>query len=386
MDPTKTVKTPVGAVIEPTYDVSGVPPHYDVPTPDFGALNGPVHLDSNESAFGTSKAAQEAYAGCADLHRYPDIGAKSLREALARHYGLDPDRIILGAGSGEVIHSLGHAYLCPGDEVIFSQHTFGAYNVISRLNGATPVPIPEVDWTADRTGMAEAMNDRTRLLCLANPDNPTGTYLDETGVCALQAALPRHAILLHDETYSQFATQSDFPNGLGLVDEFENVVVTRTFSKIFGLAGLRLGWAYAPPAIADVLRRYKGPFNVSAPAEAAATAALADTGFIDHSVQHNSEWREYLTKEFKGIGVEVPPSASNFIMLLFPEDEGRTAADAQKFLLDRNIFLQPLVRWGIPNGIRMTIGLEEENKRVLAAMSEFMGLNRPGSGIHEPET
>ncbi len=376
MDPTKTVKTPVGAVIEPTYDVSDVPPHYDVPTPDFCALDGPVRLDSNESAFGTSKAAQEAYAGCPDLHRYPDIGAKSLREALARHHGLDADRIIPGAGSGEVIHSLGHAYLCPGDEVIFSQRTFGAYNVISRLNGATPVPIPELDWTANPAGMVDAMNDQTRLLCLANPDNPTGTYLDETDVRALLATLPRHAILLHDETYSEFATQSDFPDGLGLVDEFENVVVTRTFSKIFGLAGLRLGWAYASPAIADALRRYKGPFNVSTPSEAAAVAALADTEFVNRAIKHNKIWRERLATEFSKLGLAVPESASNFVMIIFPDHPGKSATDAQKFLVDRNIFLRPLAGWGIPQAIRMTIGTEEENTHVLATLTEFMELNR----------
>ena len=166
--------------------------------------------------------------------------------------------------------------------------------------------------------MADAINDQTRLLCLANPDNPTGTYLGETDVCALQAALPQHAILLHDETYSQFATQSDFPDGLGLVDEFENVVVTRTFSKIFGLAALRLGWAYAPPAVAGVLRRYKGPFNISTPSEAAAVAALADTAFVNRAIKHNKIWRERLVTEFSQIGSSGPRKCVQLCHDYFP--------------------------------------------------------------------
>ena len=358
-----------------TYDVASVPPHYDVPTPDFDAIENAVRLDSNESAFGTSQAAIAAYRDCADLHRYPDIGAKTLRESLAKHHNLDPDRIIVGAGSGEVIYSLGQAYLSPGDEIIFSEHTFGIYDTIARLNGATPVPVPERAWTADPDGMMVALGEKTRLVCLANPDNPTGTYLADRNVRRILDNLPGNALFLHDETYAQFATQPDFPDGFKLVNDFKSVIVTRTFSKIFGLAALRLGWAYTSPAVADVLRRYKGPFNVSAPSEAAAVAALGDTKFIERSVRHNMTWRQKIATYLPEIGLKVPDSASNFIMILFPEDAGKTAGDAQKYLLQQNIFLRPLARWGIPDGIRMTIGSDEENQRVVDALTAFMTRN-----------
>ncbi len=354
------------------YDVSAVPSHYGVPTPDYDAIKNVIRLDSNEAAFGASRQALAAYANYADLHRYPNISAKSLRETIANHYGLDRDRIIVGAGSGEMIYDLGQAYLRPGDQVIYSQHTFSIYDVITHLNGATPVLVPESNYTADADAMVNAITSDTRMLCLSNPDNPTGTYLNESNVRRIQSKLPADAILVHDEAYSQFATQSDFPDGLKLVDEFDNLVVTRTFSKFFGLAALRLGWAYVAPAVADILHRYKAPFNVSAPSEAAAVAALFDVEFADRAVQNNTLWRKTLTGAFSRLGLEVPESAANYIMLLFPEDPGRSAAEAQKFLLSQNIFLRPLTHWGIPNGIRMTIGTKEENETVLAALTEFL--------------
>lgn len=359
----------------PAHDVSGVPLHYDLPMVDRDERRETVRLDSNEPAFGTPESARRAFAACGELHRYPDIGARSLREALAEHYGLDANRIIVGPGSGEVIYSLAQAYLRPGDQVIFSAHTFDIYRVVSCLNGATPLPVPETGWKADVEGMAQAVSGSSRLLCLANPDNPTGTCLDERAIRRLHAALPRHGLLLLDETYAHYATQEGFPNGLELVDRFENVVVTRTFSKIFGLAALRLGWAYASPGVADILQRYKGPFNVSSPAEAAAIAALSDRAFLDNAVQHNARWRARLTQAISALGLLVPESAANFVMMLFPEDSGKTAALAHEFLLERNIFLRPLARWGIPRGIRMTIGQDHENQRVLTALTEFMTRN-----------
>lgn len=359
-----------------SFDVSAVPPHYDVPGTGQSGLDTAIRLDSNESAFGTPEPARRAFASVSELHRYPDIGARSLREALAKHYDLDPERIIVGPGSGDVIYSLGQAYLRPGERVIFSRRTFDIYRVISCLNGAAPVPIPEKDWKADAEAMVAAVSRSSRLLCLANPDNPTGTYSTERSIRRVRDALSDQAILLLDETYCHYATQPDFPDGLRLVDEFENVVVTRSFSKIFGLAGLRLGWAYASPTVADVLRRYKGPFNISSPAEAAAIAALSDRAFHENAVRHNAAWRDRLTRAFSTLGLGVPESASNFVMILFPDEPGRTADEAHDFLRSRDIFLRPLAKWGIPRGIRMTIGQDRENEEVLAALTEFMSPDR----------
>ena len=359
-----------------SFDVSAVPSHYDVPGAGRGDLDNAIRLDSNESAFGTSELARLAFASVPELHRYPEIGARSLREALAGHYGLDPDRIIVGPGSGDVIYSLGQAYLQPGEEVIFSEHTFDIYRVVSCLNGATPVRVPERQWKADADAMVDAVSSSSRLLCLANPDNPTGTYLSGESIRRIRDALSERAILLLDETYCHYATQPDFPNGLRMVEEFENVVVTRSFSKIFGLAALRLGWAYASPAVADVLRRYKGPFNISSPAEAAAIAALSDGAFVENAVRHNAGWRDRLTEAVSTLGLGVPESAANFIMILFPERPGRTAGEAHDFLSSRNILLRPLARWGISRGIRMTIGQDRENEAVLAALTEFMSPDR----------
>ena len=235
----------------------------------------PIRLASNESALGPSPMAIAAYRALADeIHRYPDGGSVDLRAALGRYHGLDPERIVCGAGSDELIALLIRAYAGVGDEVLYSRHGFLMHPIGARSVGATPVAVPEQDLTADVDGFLARVTDKTRIVFIANPNNPTGTYLSAEQLARLHRGLPRHVVLAIDAAYAEFVNRNDYEPGIALVNRADNVVMLRTFSKIYALAGLRLGWAYCPPAIADVLNRIRGPFNVSLAAQAAGVAAV----------------------------------------------------------------------------------------------------------------
>src|SRR5438067_7813705 len=241
----------------------------------------PIRLASNESALGPSPKAIAAYKALAgEIHRYPDGGAAELRAALGRHHGLDPARIVCGAGSDELIALLQRAYAGPGAEVLYSRHGFLMYPIGAKAVGATPIAVPEQALTADVDGFLARVTERTRLVFVANPNNPTGTYLSAEEVARLHAGLPANVVLAIDAAYAEFVNRNDYEPGIGLVNRAENVVMLRTFSKIYALAGLRLGWAYCPPTVADVLNRIRGPRNVNAAALAAGVAAGADIGAV----------------------------------------------------------------------------------------------------------
>lgn len=333
----------------------------------------PIKLSSNESPFGPSPKALEAFAAAAkDLVKYPEGSARVLRAAIGGRYGLDPDRIVAGAGSDDVLMLLGHAYLAPGDEVIFSTHTFTLYRIIALTAGAVPRPIEERHWRADVDAMIAAMSERTRMIYLANPDNPTGTYVDAAGIDRLIAALPERALLVLDGAYAEYATMPDFPDGFALVDRHPNVVATRTYSKIHGLAGLRLGWGYMARDIADVLHRIRGPFNVSGPGLAAGIAAIEDVAFETMVRDHTIRWRDWLTQAIGGLGLEVVPSAANFVLVAFPSTPGRTAGEADAFLQLRGIIVRRLTKQGLPDALRITVGLEDENRLVVDVLADFL--------------
>jgi histidinol-phosphate aminotransferase len=330
-------------------------------------------LSSNETPLGPGNAAREAYAAAAGrLELYPDGSATSLRRAIAVHHGLDASRIVCGAGSDELLSLIAYAYLSPGDEAVYSQHGFLVYPIATRAAGATPVAATETNLTADVDALLACVTARTKLLFLANPNNPTGTYLPVDEVRRLHAGLRPDILLVLDAAYAEYVRRKDYEAGLELVADADNVVMTRTFSKIHGLAGLRLGWMVGPPGVVDAVNRIRGPFNVGAPALAAGAAAIADDAHVEASVAHNERWLAWLTDELSGSGLAVTPSVGNFLLVRFPRTEGKTAADADAFLTARGLILRRVEGYGFPDALRLTVGPEEANRLVAAALADFM--------------
>lgn len=332
----------------------------------------PIKLSSNETPLGPSPKAIEAYAAVgASLERYPDGPSTELRQAIGRAYGLNPDRIVCGCGSDELLNLLAHAYVGPGDEAIFTEHGFLVYRIVTLGNGATPVVAPEKNHTTDVDAILARVTPRTKIVFLANPNNPTGTYIPFDEVRRLRQGLPGNVLLVIDAAYSEYVRRNDYEAGIELVATTENTVMTRTFSKIFGLAALRLGWAYCPQAIADVLNRIRGPFNVTAPAIAAGIAAIEDKAHVERSVAHNDEWLPWMTGEVEKLGLQVTSSVGNFILIHFPDGREGGAAAADEFLKSKGIIMRRVAGYGLPNALRMTIGTAEENRATAAALAEF---------------
>jgi histidinol-phosphate aminotransferase len=335
-----------------------------------------IKLSSNETPFGPSPKAVEAYLAAAEsLSRYPDGSARALREEVASLYGLDADRIVCGAGSDELLNLLACAYLGPGDEAIYTEHGFLVYKIAILARGAKPVVAPETDLTANVDNILARVTPATRLVFIANPNNPTGTYLSFDEVKRLRAGLPQDALLVLDAAYAEYVRRNDYEAGIELVATTSNTVMTRTFSKIYGLASLRLGWAYCPSAVADALNRIRGPFNVSGPAIAAGVAALRDRAHVQRAAEHNELWRGRMADALSRLGLEVTPSAANFLLLHFRRGNGKSAPKADKFLHDRGIILRRVDEYGLPHALRMTVGTEADNRAVLDALGSFMGAN-----------
>jgi histidinol-phosphate aminotransferase len=333
----------------------------------------PIRLASNESALGPSPKAIAAYRALAgEIHRYPDGGAEGLRRAIGERHGLDPAHIVCGAGSDELIALLLRCYAGSGDEVLYSRHGFLMYPIGALSVGATPIAVPEQALTADVDAILAHVTERTRLVFIANPNNPTGTYLSIAALERLHAGLPRHVVLAIDAAYAEFVNRNDYEPGVNLVDRAENVVMLRTFSKIYALAGLRLGWAYCPPAVADVLNRVRGPFNVSAPALAAGVAAVEDVEALERARAHNDRWLLWLSERLGVLGLPLTPSVANFVLACFPEEPRRNADAAFAFLQSRGILTRQMHAYGLPQHLRITIGTGPENEAVVAALAEFM--------------
>src|SRR5215212_4246426 len=333
-------------------------------------------LSSNETPLGPSPNAIAAYKAVADhLEDYPDGSASALREAIGKAYGLDPARIVCGTGSDELLNLLAHAYLGPGDEAIHTTHGFLVYPIATLGSGATPVVAAEKDHTADIDAILAKVTERTKIVFLANPNNPTGTYVPFDEVKRLHAALPKHVLLVIDAAYAEYVRRNDYESGIELVAISENVVMTRTFSKIYGLAALRLGWLYAPAHVTDALNRIRGPFNVNAAAIAAGVEAIRDTAHVERSRQHNEKWLDWLTQEIGKLGLMVTPSVGNFILIHFPETKGKTAKDADALLTSRGCVLRAVGAYHLPNALRMSVGTEEANRLTVATLAELMGKN-----------
>ena len=328
-------------------------------------------LSSNEGALGPSPKAMAAYAkAAAELHRYPDGDTTKLRAALGRHYGLDPARIVCGAGSDEILNLLVRAYCGPGDELLYSQYGFLMYAINALGVGATPVAAPAKGYGSDIDAMLAAVTDRTRIVCLANPNNPTGTYVTKDDVRRLHAGLPKNVLLIIDAAYAEYVSRNDYDSGVELVDQAENVVMTRTFSKIYGLGGFRLGWMYGPAGIVDVMSRLRQPFNVNLAAQIAGVAALDDISHTDASRTNNDIWLPWLSTELTKLGLEPVPSVGNFLLVGFGSKERAVAAN--EWLMNDGLIPRLVAGYGLPEHLRITVGTEAEVKAVQASLARFV--------------
>ncbi|MHC8491928.1 histidinol-phosphate transaminase [Thalassospira sp. SM2505] len=334
-----------------------------------------IKLSSNEGALGPSPKAMEALRNTASrLHRYPDGGCDLLRHKLAEKYGLEFDQLVCGAGSDELLTLLIRAYAGPGDEVLYSQHGFLMYPIAAMGVGATPVTAPETNMTTDVDALLAAVTDKTKIVFVANPNNPTGTYITDAEMKRLRDGLREDIVLVVDAAYAEFMTgQEDYSAGEELVKAGNNTVMTRTFSKIYGLGGIRLGWCYAPPAIADVLQRLRNPFNVPLPTQEAGVAALEDDDFVNECVRHNAETLAWFRDEINAIsGLKAHPSYGNFVMIEFPTVEGKDADAANDFMMARGVIPRKIGAYGLSQMLRVSIGTKEEMEICLQTIKDFV--------------
>ena len=331
-------------------------------------------LSSNETPLGPSADAIAAYRTAGEhLEDYPDGSASALRDAIGAAFGLDPDRIVCGAGSDDLLNLLARAFLKDGDEAIYTTHGFLVYPIAIMGTGAKAIAAPEKDFTANVDAILSAVTPKTKMVFLANPNNPTGTYVPFDEVKRLQKGLPGNVLLVLDAAYAEYVQRNDYESGIELVATTDNVVMTRTFSKIYGLAALRLGWMYGPAHVVDAVNRIRGPFNVNGPAIAAGIAAIRDTAHVDRARAHNARWLSWLMDEIGKLGFPVTPSAANFVLIHFPKTQGRTAQDADAFLTKRGLILRQVGVYKLPNALRMSVGTEEANRLVVQALKEFLG-------------
>ncbi|HEU4968427.1 histidinol-phosphate transaminase [Sphingomonas sp.] len=333
-----------------------------------------VKLSSNENALGTSEAARRTFASAAtSLERYPDASGTIVREAIADMHGLDPARVIYGNGSDEILHLAAGAFAGPGDEVIFVRYGFSVYEIAARRVGAVPVVAPDKDYATDVDAILACVTDKTRIVYIANPNNPTGTYTSREEIARLHASLPGDVLLVLDHAYSEYLDAGEDDGGLKLAMTAANVLVTRTFSKIYGLAAERIGWGYASAEIVEALHRIRLPFNITIAGQHAAVAALNDTAFVEHSRTHNARWRGWFAEQIAGLGnagIRAVPSKANFLLVLF---EGRlTAEAAYKGLMDAGYITRWLPGQQLGHGLRITIGTEDDMRGVAAALRRLV--------------
>jgi histidinol-phosphate aminotransferase len=333
----------------------------------------PIKLSANENVLGASEDARAAYiAAASDLQKYPDPRATALRWAIAAKYDLEPERLIFGAGSDEVFLLLAQTFLEPGDNIVQGLNAFASFAIAAKECQAQVKTAKEKPFRLDADAMLAEVDERTRLVFLANPSNPGGAWMTGGEVARLHAALPPNVVLVLDGAYSEFCDDPQFDDGLALARRASNVVVTRTFSKLHGLAALRIGWGYGPAELIAAMDRIRLPFNTGVAAQAAAVAALADDEFQQRSIEHVRRWRPWLIQQIGGLGVECPPTATNFVLLNF-DGSRRTASEAEAFLASRGYLTRGLANYDLPNVLRITIGLEEHNRAVVELLAEFMG-------------
>ena len=330
-----------------------------------------IKLSSNENPFGPSDRAKDAFQRSVhQLHRYPNTDHASLREAIAETHGLDPARVICGVGSDEIIHFLCQAYAGPKDEVVFTEHGFLMYRISAMAAGATPVEVAERERTADVDAILRACNRRTKLVFIANPNNPTGTMISAAEVERLASGLPPQALLVLDGAYAEFVDGYD--GGLSLIESRSNVVMTRTFSKIYGLGGLRIGWGYGPKQIVDVLNRIRGPFNLSNTQLDVAEAAVRDQDYVAKCRSENARLRNWLAVALAELGLPSDTSMANFVLARFASVEEAESCDAH--LKKQGLIVRRVAGYKLPHCLRITVGDESSCRRVAHAIGQFKGV------------
>lgn len=331
-----------------------------------------VKLSSNEGAFGTNPTVVKAVCdGAESLFRYPDGGSVELRQAIGAAHGLDADRIVCGSGSDELIGLLCHAYLNAGDKIVITQYAFLMYRLYAVGCGADAITVPEKDFKVDVDAVIKAVTPETKIVFVANPGNPTGTYLTRAEMRKLCRGVPSSVMIVLDSAYAEFVGREDYTAGQDLVDEFPNVVMLRTFSKIYALGGIRLGWSYASQEITDVLNRVRGPFNVNKAAQIAGVAAVKDTAFVKKCFDHNAKWLARLPQEFEKLGLTMTPSVANFVLVHFPHT-GKTAENADKYLQENGVIVRKVASYGLPDALRITIGTDEDMELLLKLLRAYM--------------
>ena len=347
----------------------------DIPRYMFGMMQNQkssdiIYLASNESAIGASPRAIQACQNALNtVHRYPDDLSTGLREAISIMHGpgINMENVVCGAGSDEILHMIIYAYSGPGDEVIRTENGFIMYEYATLGSGATPVIAKEKDFKVDVDSILSCITDNTKIIFVSNP-NVTGTYITKYDLQRLHSGIPDDVILVIDSAYAEFVTKHDYCAGVELVNSSNNIVMTRTFSKAYGLAGLRIGWCYAPEKIADALNRFRGPVNISSVSHDVAIAAAKDNLFLEQSRRHNLEWRTYLENEIDKMGYSRIPSVTNFVFVDF---SGTSAKKVFQHLLDNNIIVRELDGLGLPNYLRITVGLEHEMKKVVEVLRQY---------------
>jgi histidinol-phosphate aminotransferase len=333
-------------------------------------ITGSIKLASNENPLGPSpKAVAAAQAALAELARYPDGGGFELRAALAARHGVDRNRITLGNGSNDVLDMIARVFLHPCVETVMSEHAFAVYPISAQAVGATIRIAPARDYGHDLDAMRERVGEHTRVVWVANPNNPTGTWLTAGRLHAFLSSLPEQVVAVVDEAYVEYVDAPEYPDASQWLDEFPNLIVTRTFSKAYGLAALRVGYALSSPEIADLLNRVRQPFNVNSPALAAALAALDDAEHVRQGVELNRRGMAQVIDGLRDLGLGFIPSVGNFLAV----DLGQPAGPIDQALLREGVITRPIGNYGLPNHLRVTIGLPEENARFLAALKKVLG-------------
>ena len=337
-------------------------------------IDNPFKLSANENPLGASPKALAALETLGDPSIYPDGSALALRQKLAAVHGLDAARIVCGNGSDDILTLLAQAYLGAGDEMLHTAHAFLIYKLAGRATGATPIEVAEDNLTANVDALLAAVSDKTKIVFLANPNNPTGTMLGHDEIARLHAGLPAHVLLVLDGAYAEYVEPAHYPAAFDMVAAHDNVVTTRTFSKAYGLAALRLGWGYCPPAVADALNRLRGPFNINAAAMQAGLAALDDQAHIEKSRAHNTQWRDWLVQQIGGLGIGVRSTEANFILLEFAEFA--QAENAEAAMCAAGVIPRALTAYGLPTRLRLSVGTEAGNRAAVAAL-ENLAIGEP---------
>jgi len=332
-----------------------------------------VKLASNENPLGPSpKALQAIEAEFAELTRYPDGNGFELKEALCAKLGIQSEQITLGNGSSDILEFIVKVFVNAGDEVVFSQHAFAIYALVSKMQGAECISVPAKDYGHDLDAMANAITEKTRIVFVTNPNNPTGTWLTKTEISDFLQKVPSNVIVLLDEAYYEYVNEAEYPNGIDYLAQYPNLVITRTFSKAYGLASLRVGYGISHTDIADLMNRVRPPFNVNSMALAAAVATLSDDEYVAESKKLNDDGLVYLTAEFDRLGLPYIPSVGNFISFEIPAEKNISAADVNQKLLQAGVIVRPVANYEMPNHLRVSVGTEAENKAFIEALNKIL--------------